>query len=360
MKKFQYYFSSTIILISLFFVGCESEIKDPRLEDKAVSVISVKDASNNEQSFTGVVRARVESNLGFRVAGKVIHRFVNNGQKVKKGQALMEIDANDISLALKAKENEVKAIEAKYILANKDENRYKELLKVNAISQQAYDQSKATSDSLYAQLEASKAQVNVAKNNTRYSILFADADGVIVETLAEPGQVVGIGQTVIKLAHNGAREASIDLPETIRPKINSKAQAKLFGSDIKMEVYLRQLSDSANAFTRTYEARYVLSKEMKTAPLGSTVTIYLSTKNEINSVEVPLSAITDEGKGTGVWIYNDDSSTISFKKVEIASLTSETAIIKSGIALNDKIIALGAHFLHEGQKVRLSDNKVIK
>lgn len=360
MSIFRYYFLIALFFVTLFLGGCNSQTNDPRLEDKLVSVMSVKKANSQEQSFTGIVTAKVQSNLGFRVSGKIINRFVDNGQEVKKGQALMKIDNNDLTLSIAAKDNAVKALEARFILANTDEKRYKKLLTVNAISQQAYDQAKSAVDSIYAELNAAKAQAQVARNEALYSILYADSDGTIVEVLGEAGQVVNAGQTVIKLAHSGAREASVDLPETVRPQLNSKAQAKLFGSEVRNSVYLRQLSDSADLLTRTYEARYVLSGDMEKAPLGSTVTVYLSSNENSSVIEIPLGAITDEGKGAGVWIFHDSSSTISFRKVEITSLTSETALIKNGINSNDKIVALGAHYLHEGQKVRLSANKVEK
>lgn len=357
MNRSHQYFINIIVLISFFLVGCESQIKDPRLEDKVVSVINVKKANKEEQSFTGIVTAKVQSNLGFRVSGKIVHRFVDNGQQVKKGQVLMEIDNNDLILSIVAKENIVKSLEARFSLAQIDEKRYKKLLEVNATSQQSYDQAKATFDSIHGELEVAKAQLQIAKNEKQYSLLYADSDGTIVEILSEPGQVVNAGQTVIKLAHSGAREASVDLPETIRPELNSKAEAKLFGSNIRNSVVLRQLSDSSNSLTRTYEARYVLNENMSKAPLGSTVTVYLKS-NENDNLEIPLSAVTNEGKGSGVWIYDESTSTISFKEIEIASLTSEKAYIKNGIAVDDKIVALGAHFLHEGQKVRLSDRVI--
>jgi RND family efflux transporter MFP subunit len=357
MHKNKYLFLISLLSVTFLLVGCESQVKDPRLEDKVVSVISIKKANNQEQSFTGIVTAKVQSNLGFRVSGKIINRFVDNGQEVKKGQALMKIDNNDLNLSIAAKDNAVKALEARFILANTDEKRYKKLLTVNAISQQAYDQAKSAADSIYAELNAAKAQVQVARNEALYSVLYADSDGTIVEVLGEAGQVVNAGQTVIKLAHSGSREAAVDLPETVRPELNSKAQAKLFGSEVMSSVTLRQLSDSADASTRTYEARYILSGDIQKAPIGATVTVYLST-NESSDIEVPLGAITNEGKGSGVWIYDTSTSTISFKKVEITSLTSETAIIRSGLGINDKIVALGAHYLHEGQKVRLSDRVI--
>ena len=359
MNLYKYIFPITLLVITQFLTGCESQVKDPRIEDKLVNVISIKEAKKQEQGFTGIVVAKVQSNLGFRVSGKIVERLVNKGEEVKAGQVLMKIDNNDLSLLINEKENAVKAAEANYILALADEQRYKKLLELKAIPLQQYEQKKALADTTKAQFSASQAQLKIAKNEKNYSLLLADVDGTVVDVLAEQGSVVGVGQTVIQLAHKGAREASVDLPETIHPEINSKAQAKLFSKDECISVQLRQLSNAADSQTRTFEARYILSGEVANAPLGSTITVYLDEKNDNDKIEILLSAITNEGNGTGVWIYNSDSSTISFRKIEIDSLTVETALIKSGLSSEDKIVSLGAHFLHEGQKVRVS-NKVFQ
>src|SRR5207237_4692694 len=116
---------------------------------------------------------------------------------------------------------------------------------------------------------------NVARNETGYAILFADADGVVIETLAEPGQVVGAGQIVARVARAGLREAIIELPETLRPAIGSIGRATLYGSGLTGPAKLRQLSDAANRHTRTFEARYVLDGRLANAPLGSTISIHI-------------------------------------------------------------------------------------
>jgi multidrug efflux pump subunit AcrA (membrane-fusion protein) len=97
-----------------------------------------------------------------------------------------------------------------------------------------------------AQLEAAEAQARVSNNSSEYAILLADADGVIVRTLSEPGQVVAAGQTVIQLAHDGPREALINLPEGVRPDLGAIASARLYGQDQMYQASLRQLSDAAD------------------------------------------------------------------------------------------------------------------
>jgi len=175
-----------------------------------------------------------------------------------------------------------------------------------------------------------------------------------VETLAEPGQVVAAGQTVVKLAHAGPREATVNLPETVRPAIGSPALARVYGStSVPSPARLRQLSDAADAASRTYEARYVLDGEASLAPLGATVTVTLSTGGTSDAVEVPLSALHDNGQFSGVWVVDAESSSLSFRAVRVRRLAEETAIV-SGVDDGERVVALGAHLLHDGDRVRIA------
>jgi RND family efflux transporter MFP subunit len=177
-------------------------------------------------------------------------------------------------------------------------------------------------------------------------------DGTVVETLGEPGQVVSAGQTVVRIAKAGPREAVVALPETIRPAIGSVAEASVYGSDgRRYTAHLRQLSDSADAQTRTYEARYVLDGEAAAAPLGATVTIRLVNQASQPEVEVPLGAVLDNGQRTGVWVLDGATSTVRFRPVKLVRVTSETAVI-SGLNSGEPIVSLGAHLLQEGARVR--------
>src|SRR5436190_3306964 len=270
---------------------------DPRQALQLVQIAVAKPAMAAERAFTGVISARVQSNLGFRVPGKVVERLADVGQEVYSGQPLMRLDPKDLDLALTARENAVAAARALAVQARDDEARYRQLATAGWASRQRYDQAKAAFDSAIAQLAAAEAQAGVARNEAEYSLLLADADGIIVETLAEPGQVVAGGQTVVKLAHAGAREATVNLPETVRPAIGSPALARVYGSaSVPSPAHLRQLSDAADPSTRTYEARYVLDGEASLAPLGATVTVSVATGGTTEAVEVPLGALYDDGK----------------------------------------------------------------
>ena len=326
---------------------------DPRTAPQLVKVVNARSVPGLERAFTGTIAARVQSNLGFRVPGKIVERLVDDGEEVKAGQPLMRIDDTDLRLALTAKRNAVLAARAVFVQARADEKRYAVLVKGSiAASPQRYEQAKAALDTAEAQLKAAEAEAKVAENEATYSTLVANADGTVVATLGEPGQVVAAGQTVVQLARSGPREALVALPETIRPAIGSEAEASVYGSNgQRSAARLRQISDAADAQTRTYEARYVLEGEAASAPLGATVTITITDSAKQTDVAVPIGAVLDDGSRTGVWVIDQDATTVRFAPVKIKRLGEETAVI-SGIEVGQPVIALGAHLLKEGVSVR--------
>ncbi len=345
-------------LAGLALSACKPEAQaDPRQADRLVQVAIAHEANRGSRTFTGLVAARVQSNLGFRVQGKIIERLVDTGQTVTAGQPLMKIDPVDLHLAITAQAQQVAAAKARAIQAAADEERYRRLVGTAIVSVQTYDQAKAAADSARALLASAEAQENEARNQGDYSFLYADADGTVVETLAEPGQVVAQGQTVIRLAHAGAREASVDLPETIRPKIGSVAEASLYGDTTSVSAHLRQLSDAADLRTRTYEARYVLDGIGAKAPLGATVTLTIPNEASGANAEVPIGAIDDEGQGPGIWLVDETNATVRYQPVKIVLFGAETAVVSNGVKPGERLVSIGGHLLHDGQHVRLSDTK---
>ena len=293
---------ATLGLTSAVLAACSNadSSTDPRTQPPLVRIESVESNVQSGRSFTGIIAARVQSDLGFRVPGKVLERLVDAGQSVRRGQVLMRIDPVDLKLAMRAQAESVAAARAFARQTAEDEARYRDLVAGGAVSASAYDKVKAAAESAAAQLNAAEAQAEVSRNESNYAVLRADTDGVVVETLVEPGQVVAAGQVVVRVAHAGSREAVIELPETLRPAIGSTGRATLYGGSLSGTAKLRQLSDAANPQTRTFEARYVLDSSLASAPLGSTISVHIADAGSAQSVQVPIGAIFDSGKGAGV------------------------------------------------------------
>jgi len=354
--------STVVCALPFALVACGEKVQtDPRTSTPLVRTAIVQPSASASRAFTGTIAARVQSDLGFRVSGKVLERLVDAGQTVKRGQPLMRIDPADLKLAAQAQLEAVAAARARAQQTAQDEARYRDLRGTGAISASAYDQVKAAADAAKAQLSAAEAQADVARNASRYAELVADGDGVVMETLAEPGQVVGAGQIVVRLAHAGRREAVIQLPETLRPAVGSIGQATLFGKEyVSVPARLRQLSNAADRLTRTFEARYVLEGELVDAPLGATVTIRIPDgQAAVNGgMQVPIGALFDAGKGPGVWAIDGKSARVSWRPVTVLQLGDDSARIAGQIRQGDRIVALGAHLLREGGQVRVADQGV--
>src|SRR2546430_1502084 len=343
MNRINFSYSALVLVVTAFAVsltGCgQKQELDPRTQPELVRIVEIGSSSGADPAFTGVVSARVQSNLGFRIPGKITKRLV---QEITAGAET------------------VTAAKAKAFQAAADEARYRGLVKTGAVSASIYDQIKAASDAAQAELAAATAQEQVARDEGGYSQLFADADGIVIETLAEPGQVVAAGQTVVKLAHSGPREAAVNLPETLRPALGSTAYARLYGSTMRVPVRLRQISGAADPQTRTFEARYVLEGAAANAPLGATVTVHLSGDAGADTLQVPIASVLDRGKGPGIWLLNPSTSTVSFQPVQVRRLGEELATVSGNVHPGQQVVALGVHLLRDGQRVRVENKAAIQ
>ncbi|MEQ4596693.1 efflux RND transporter periplasmic adaptor subunit [Methylorubrum extorquens] len=342
-------------LTGLALAACSPAETAVNPEPPLVQVTEVAPSSGVVSRYTGVIRARTESNLGFRVGGKIFERLVDPGDRVHLGQPLMRLDRTDFTLALNAARASVEAARAQMIKAKADEERSRKLVADGWTSKQTYDQNKGAADAAIAQFANAEAQAGQIENQAGYAELKADADGVVMEVPSYPGEVVAAGQTVVRLARDGSREAEIFLPEASRGLAKGEAKATLYAEgEATYPARLRELSAIADPATRTYRARYILSGGGEDASLGATVTLQLKSPEAIRTatVEVPLAALFDQGRGTSVWRYDAASETVKPQAVQVARMGEERAEVAAGLNPGDRIVALGAHLLKADQKVR--------
>jgi RND family efflux transporter MFP subunit len=312
----------------------------------------VRDAGPPVVRYTGTVRAHVESDLGFRVGGKITERLVDAGQTVRKGQPLMRLDPVDLGLAATAARQRLIATEADATRAAADEARLRGLVAEGAISQTVYDAALAQQRSTAAAVDAARAADHEALLQRDYSTLIADADGVVMEVLAQPGQVVAAGTPIVRLGRAGTREALVAVPEEARSTLRREGEAVLYGANARYHVVLRELGEAADSATRTFPARYTLSGAAASAPLGTTVTVELQ-GSAIPTVVVPLAALYDAGSGPQVWVI-DDGHHVHKRQVIVTALGEETAsLAREGLRTGEQVVALGASLLREGETVRV-------
>ena len=305
--------------------------------------------------YAGEVRARVESRLGFRVAGKIIKRQAEVGQRVKVGQLLAQIDPQDYKLAFEASSALVAAAATNRDLAAADFKRFAALKDQNFISGAELERREAT-------LKAAQAQLKSQANQTGYANLVADVSGIVTAVEAEPGQVVAAGTPVVRIAQDGARDVVFNVPEDrLRETlVGTAVTVKQWAQEGQAKGRVREVAASADPATRTFPIKVAV--DAKDAPaLGSTVYVYpASSFAGVQVIKLPTSALFESGKASHVWVLNTASMTVKSTPVKIATADGNEAVIESGLQAGMQVVTAGVHVLAAGQKVTIyKDNTAV-
>jgi membrane fusion protein, multidrug efflux system len=344
--------------------GCSkpAPVQEPIRSVKVVTVSATKMESGAE--YAGEVRARVESRFGFRVAGKLMQRAVEPGQRVKAGQLLAQLDARDYLLAAEAAKAQVSAAATNRNLSVAEFKRFSELKDQNFISGAELDRRDAAVKAAEAQLEQAQAQLSSQRNQTGYTKLTADVAGVVLGVDAEAGQVVAAGQTIVRIAKDGPRDVLFSVPEdrVALVTMGSQVEVRPWSGASSYKGVVREIAASADPVTRTFQIKVSMDgKEAAEAlALGSTVNVTpraLSLAG-IEVIKLPTSALKREGKSTTVWVVDPASMTVKSQVVEIVTAEGNEVVVASGVSPGMLVVAAGVHVLHAGQKVTLYKDKV--
>lgn len=349
-------------LCAVLLVGCS---KPPPTSEpvRSVKLITVGTSSyGTDLSFAGEVRPRVESRLGFRVAGKIVRRQVELGQTVRVGQVLAELDAQDLRLAADAARAQVAAATTNRDLAQADLKRYQELRSQNFISGAELERRDSSYKAAQAQLDQAQAQLSAQGNQAGYARLIADVAGVVTGIEAEPGQVVSAGQPVVRVAQSGVRDVVFAVPEDRvgAIKVGSPVQVRQWNSDAVIPGRIREVAASADAATRTFQVK--VSLETATPPpLGATVTVVPRSLSHAGApvIKLPTSALKRDSAGTtSVWVLDEASMTVKSVPVQVATADGNEVVLSSGVAPGTQVVAAGVHVLSPGQKVTVYKPRV--
>jgi RND family efflux transporter MFP subunit len=333
--------------------GCQAQTA-PRQEARPVQVQRVTFANQNaSRDFPGVVRARYETDLGFRVAGKIVARQVNVGDRVRAGDVVARLDAEDLKLQVQSAQAELAAATSNLAQTTADEGRYATLKAKGWAATAEVDRKKAARDEAEGRLERAKRALDLARNQLAYTELKADADGVITAAMGEPGQVVADGQAVARLAQRGEKEAVVAIPETwFSEARQAHASVTLWSEpDREFAAQLRELSPQSDAATRTYAARFTIVDPGDTVALGMTATVQLTRPSEARVARLPLSAVLSRGNGSAVFVV-DETGKLALQPVQLAGFNEDSAFVLAGIKDGDKAVILGVQKLEAGTKVR--------
>lgn len=346
-----------VVAAAALLAGC-SRPEPPPEPVRAVRTVTVTAQSAVARlEYAGEVRARTESRLGFRVGGKILRRQAELGEAVRAGQALAQLDPQDLKLGQDAARAALHSAQANLDQAEADFKRFRELRDQGFISSAELERRETALKAARAQLEQARAQNGVQGNQTAYATLSADAGGVITGIDAEPGMVVAAGSPVLRLAHDGPRDVVFSVPEDKVGLIKQLAtqpgrfSARLWGNeDTALPATIREIAAAADPVTRTFLVKADVGK----APvrLGQTATVDVALPPAQGVTKLPLSALKEEQGRTVVWVVDRDAMTVQTRPVQLAGADGNEAVVVSGLAPGDVVVTAGVHVLSPGQKVK--------
>jgi len=333
--------------------GEQSSVSAPR----AVNVVTVTNVKQISQvAYSGEILPRYETALGFRVPGKLVARLADVGDEVKANMILARLDPQDQKLNSQAVRSRLAAAQAAYKQATADVARYTDLYEQKFISRAEFDRRRTQFEVTKAQFEQVRAELSVTENQAQYTQLRAGHAGVITAVEAEVGQVVAAGQTVLRIARTGEREVAISVPENKLGEMRSASDISITLWADPKRVFVgkvREVSPVADSVTRTYAARISVLGADGTVSLGMTANVYLRATELVNTVELPATALFQQGESAAVWLVDAQSSQVRAVVVEVARYFEDKVSVTGGLTEGDIVVRAGVHKLFEGETVRV-------
>jgi len=341
--------------------GCKDEAKVEQEIVRPVKVAVIGEAVRGRAlTYSGVVRPRIESAIGFRVAGKIMERFVNVGDRVEAGQVIARLDDADLQLAANSAKAAVASARSRRAVVSDNLERGKALLPKAIISQAAYDARHDELDAAASALDSAEAQLRQATNAVGYATLKADKAGIVTAVMGEPGQVVSAGQTVITLAHAGETEIAIAVPEQDAGHLMIGQRAKITlwaGPPVSIEGRIREIAGQADPASRTYAVRIAAGGSPRFMRLGMTASVLLRIDDEAAGVVVPLTALTESDGAPVVFVVDPANEAVRRTPVSVGGIAEDGVEIAEGLHGGEVVVTGGVQFLRDGMRIRLPDER---
>lgn len=341
---------------ALLLAACDRTPEAPPPEIRPVRVVTVeRRAEGDTVSLTGTVQAQTEVNLAFRVSGRMIDRLVNVGDRVQAGQVIAWLDQDDAKNNLRSAQAALRAAEGQLVEAEADYKRQEDLLRGGWTPRARYDQARQVLQTAHSRVDDARARLAIAQNNLGWTVLEADAPGVVTARGAEPGEVVAAGRMVVQVAREDGKDAVFDVPPAVRdnaPPDPRISVALTLDPSVHAAGRVREVSPRADAATGTFQVRVGLIDPPAAMRLGSTVTGRMQL-GQGGGIALPASALTRAEGGSAVWVVDPASQTVSLRRVEVLRHDPAAVLIAQGVEPGDVVVTAGVQALRPGQKVRL-------
>jgi membrane fusion protein, multidrug efflux system len=346
--------SGFIALIPLLVACHDKQQSSPDIRPVRTAVVGTGQYANN-LTYTGEIRARHESDLGFQVAGKLIARPAEIGAYVTAGAVLAQLEPADEKVALDSAQSAVSAAQAELARSLSEEASYRHLLERGLTTRTTYIEQQTATKTARSRLEQAKASADLRRRQLNYTTLRADEAGVITRVSADVGAVLAQGQAVVTLAQPSELDVVFDVADTqVEAVRNAKtvAAALLSARDKPLVTYVREVSPSADPITRTYRVKCTLPGQPPGWRLGLNTVVTLEAGHAAQGIRIPSTAVYERDRKSAVWIVGDDQ-TVALRPIVVARYDTDSVEVSSGLRSGERIVTAGVHKLLVGQKVRL-------
>ena len=344
-----------MLAVAVLLAGCH-EPAPPPPEARPVRTVTVERRAGGEPvSLTGQIRAQDEVSLAFRIDGRMLGRRVNIGDRVRAGQLVARLDPLIQQNALRSAQANLSAAQGQLTEARNTFERQQALVNQGFTTRARFDQAQQALQTAQANVDSTQAQLRNAQEQLSYTDLFVDADGIVTNKGAEPGEVVRAGQMVVKVARQGGRDAVFDVPaQLIRtgPRDPVVQIALTEDSTVRTTGRVREVAPQADPTTRTFQVKVGLTKPPEAMRLGATVTGTIQL-GSAPLIEVPASALTEANGRPAVWLVDSTSQTVALRNIDVSRYDPNTVVVSQGLEAGEIVVTAGVQALHPGQKVRL-------
>lgn len=345
------------IVGSLLLTSCQKQEEAHEQPPRPVLSVVVKSTAASALTLPGTVQARIETQLAFRVLGRVIARKVSVGDVVKKGDVVAAIDPLALELAVRSSQSELSNAQAQLANAASTEERQRSLLQSRSGSEAAYEEAELGRKSAAAAVAKAQANLDKAEEQLGYAQLRAEFDGVVTATSAEVGQVVAAGQSIATIARPEQSDAVIDIPVASfdRLKVGSPFEIALqLDPTIRTSGTVREIAPEAEATTRTRRTKITLIDPPAAFRLGSVVTA-TATVDAQPTILLPSSSILIKDGKPNVWVVDPAAAKVSIRAIGIDGDVVEGGSVRiaEGVSPGERVVIAGVHKLVDGQAVRV-------
>lgn len=306
--------------------------------------------------FAGRIEARDVVDLGFRIGGRVAERRVNVGAQVKPGDVLALLDDEVELNELRGARARLVAAESTERQANAQFGRTKQLFDRAIASRADFEAAEQAKEAARSQREVAAARVRIAEDTLGFTVLKADANGVVTGVSAEPGEVVAPGRPVVRLARRDGRDAVIDVPAAALDAMDPDSIATVrLASDATAVARgrVREVAPEADPATRLFRIRIGLSDPPPAMLIGVSVQVSLAGP-ETAGVQLPASALVRDAGGTAVLVLDEAKGKVARRPVELGPVGPDTIIVLRGVSPGDVVVTAGTATLKDGQAVRVA------